>query len=395
MYDVIISGAGPSGSHCAEVLAKAGYKVALIERDSNWRKPCGGGVSEEVWKLYPKLEKLNFSKNKKIVMYSSDFHTLEIELENPVMIIDRLDLDNVMRESAVDAGSELFDKNLSYDFIIKNKKKIGIKTKTSSGIKEYYGNLMVVADGMSSKLAIKSGLRSKWKVEELGIIKCAIMEGNNLLDKESIYLFFQPYKGYGWIFPIGNKRFNIGCGTFSVDNLNYNLNYIYNEFLNQPKVKEYLSGSSYRTIWSAAYPLPAEGIVVKCLYGDNLMLVGDAAGFVSPMSGEGIPSSVISGKIAAETAIESLQEEDFTANVLKRYKNNPEIKNYIRNFKSRKSARNYFYENNGENLNIMLELAEEDLDFRKQVRDLFLASSEGIPSKEFFSRIKSASPSQI
>ena len=43
----------------------------------------------------------------------------------------------------------------------------------------------------------------------------------------------------------------------------------------------------------------------------------------------------------------------------------------------------------------MLELTEEDLDFRKQVRDLFLSSSEGIPSKDFFSRIKSASPSQI
>ena len=254
---------------------------------------------------------------------------------------------------------------------------------------------MIVADGMSSKLAIRSGLRSKWKVEELGIAKCAIMEGYNQLDEESIYVFFQPYKGYGWIFPIGNKRFNIGCGTFSDDNLNYNLNQIYNDFLNQPKVKEYLSGSSYRTIWSAAYPLPAEGVVVKCLYTDNLMLVGDAAVFVSPMSGEGIPSSVISVNIAAKTAIEALQEEDFTGNILKRYKNNPEIKNYIRNFKLRKSVRSFFYENNGENLNNMLELTEEDLDFRKQVRDLFLASSEGIPSKEFFSRIKSASPSQI
>jgi flavin-dependent dehydrogenase len=311
------------------------------------------------------------------------------------MVIDRLDLDNVMRESAVDAGAELFDKNVSYDFIIKNKKKIGIKTKTSSGIKEYYGNLIIVADGMSSKLAIKSGLRTKWKVEEIAIAKCAIMEGYSQLDKESIYVFFQPYKGYGWIFPIGNKRFNIGCGTFTEDNLNYNLNQIYNEFLNQSKVKEYLSGLSYKTIWSGAYPLPAEGILVKSLYADNLMLIGDAAGFVSPMSGEGIPSSVISGKIAAKTAIEALQEEDFTVNILKNYKNNLEIKNYIRNFKLRKSARSFFYENNGENLNIMLELSEEDLDYRKQVRDLFLSSSEGIPSKEFFSRIKSAFPSQI
>ena len=44
MNDVIISGAGPSGSQCAEVLANAGYKIALIEKYTNWRKPCGGVV---------------------------------------------------------------------------------------------------------------------------------------------------------------------------------------------------------------------------------------------------------------------------------------------------------------------------------------------------------------
>ena len=46
-YDVVVSGAGPAGSKCAEVIAKAGYKVALIEKDIKFRKPCGGGRSEE------------------------------------------------------------------------------------------------------------------------------------------------------------------------------------------------------------------------------------------------------------------------------------------------------------------------------------------------------------
>ncbi|MFX0029738.1 MAG: FAD-dependent oxidoreductase, partial [Candidatus Hermodarchaeota archaeon] len=53
MYDVVVSGAGPSGSQCAKVLAKAGYKVALIEKDTNWRKPCGGAVHSSVLDLYP------------------------------------------------------------------------------------------------------------------------------------------------------------------------------------------------------------------------------------------------------------------------------------------------------------------------------------------------------
>ena len=58
MHDVIISGAGPSGSQCAEVLAKAGYKVALLEKDINYRKPCGGGLPRSsFYNYYPQLKK--------------------------------------------------------------------------------------------------------------------------------------------------------------------------------------------------------------------------------------------------------------------------------------------------------------------------------------------------
>ena len=44
MFDVVISGAGPAGSRCAQILAENGFEVALLEKDVNWRKPCGGAV---------------------------------------------------------------------------------------------------------------------------------------------------------------------------------------------------------------------------------------------------------------------------------------------------------------------------------------------------------------
>ena len=164
MYDVVVSGAGPSGSQFAEVLAKAGYKVALIEKDVNWRKPCGGAIHSSVVDLYPHLQKLNIPKIRGVVMHSADYHKLEFKgtSEEYSIIMDRLELDNIMRDAAVDAGAELFDKNISFDFVIKNQKKVGIKSKSSSGIKEYHGKLIIIAGGMSSKLAVKSGLRSKW-----------------------------------------------------------------------------------------------------------------------------------------------------------------------------------------------------------------------------------------
>ena len=61
MFDVVISGAGP-GCKSAEILAEAGFKVALLEKDTNWRKPYGGAVSSRIFKYYPELRKHDYHK---------------------------------------------------------------------------------------------------------------------------------------------------------------------------------------------------------------------------------------------------------------------------------------------------------------------------------------------
>ncbi|MFX1588395.1 MAG: geranylgeranyl reductase family protein [Promethearchaeota archaeon] len=389
MYDVVISGAGPAGSKCAEIIAKAGYKVALIERDSNWRKPCGGAVSSKVFKYYPQLRKLDYSPIFGMTLYSADYHQLKYSWKNIrdySINVDRLLFDKFIRDIAVDSGAELFDKNISFDYIYRNKKRVGIKTKTSSGTEEYYGKIIVIADGMSSKLAIKSGLRKKWNINEIGIVKCAILEGENNLDKENMSIFFRPYKGYAWIFPLDDTRFNIGCGTWQEENLNYNVNYLYSKFIKDPFLKNFLPHTNFKTIWEAAYPVPAMGVKEKCLYEDNLMSIGDAAGFVSPISGEGIHPSIVSGNAAAETAINALESENISKETLKHYKSYPNIKKIIRNFKMKTSMVKFFFENGGKNLSNMLELAEQNDNFREQVINMFLFNQ--IPSKDFLLKLK-------
>jgi len=265
IYDVIVSGAGPAGSKCAEIVAKSGFKVALVEKDTNWRKPCGGIVSSRIFKYYPQLRKANFQQIFSISMYSPDFYNFRYTWKNlldPAINVDRLEFDNTIRNVAIDAGAELFDKHLSFDFKRKSKQIIGIKTKASSGMKEYLGKIIVIADGMSSKLVIKSGLRGKWKSNEIYTCKCAIMEGKNLLDKGSNYFFFRPYKGYGWIIPLGENKFNIGAGLAKEPNVSYDVNKIYNEFLQDNNIKKFLPSSNYKEIWKAAYPLPASTTVM-------------------------------------------------------------------------------------------------------------------------------------
>jgi len=389
LYDVVISGSGPAGSKCAEIVARSGFKVALLEKNSTWRKPCGGAVSSRVFKYYPQLRKLNFLPITGISLYSSDFIQLEYsweEIREPSMTVDRLEFDTLIRDIAVDAGAELFDKNYSYDFFYKNNNKIGIKTRTPKGTNEFLGKLLIIADGMSSKLAIKSGLREKWKIDEIGLAKCAILEGKNTIDPSRISLFFKKYKGYGWIFPLDETHFNIGCGTWLEANQQINLNQAYLEFLNEPFLKKFFPKKNYKVIWEGAYPLPALGVKDKSLFGENLMIIGDAAGFVSPISGEGIHASIVSGYAAGKTAIEALTDDNISQQTLKKYKSYPNIRKMRRNFKMTASMVNFFYENEGINLSNMFKLAASDQQLREMTINMFLFSQP--PSREFLSRLK-------
>ena len=389
-FDVVISGAGPAGSKCAEIIARNGFKVALIEKRSNWRKPCGGALSARVMeKYFPQIKKLNPVIKTGAKLFSADFHLLEYNWmgygENSI-VIDRLEFDNLLREVAIDAGTHFFDKNLSYDFILKNNKKIGIKTKSSSGKNEYFGKIFIIADGMSSKLATKSQLRERWKIHDIASAKCSIIENKSKMDISKLNIYFRPYKGYGWVFPIDENRINIGCGTFEEDNLNYSLNTIYSEFINNPNIKKYFSGEEYTTLWTGSYPMSAKGVIEKSLYGDNIMIIGDAAGFVSPISGEGIHPSIVSGQAAAETAINALESEDYSKKQLKAYKMNSNIKKIISNFKLKRSLVNFFYEQEGRNLNSMFKIAEKDDNFKTQVINMFFFNAT--PSQGFFSKIR-------
>ncbi len=390
MYDVIVSGAGPAGSRCAEVIARAGYKVALIEKDISWRKPCGGGLYSTVFKYYPELRKKNIPKISGAVMFSADFTKVEYIDKNVKYyssVIDRFMFDNYTRDKAVEAGAELFDKNLSIDFITKNQQKVGVITKTPSGKKEYQGNIIVIADGMSSKLATKSGIRGKWNNDQIAHATAFILEGEHNLDERCLHIFFKSFKGYWWLFPLGNNRFNVGTGTFAEDNLNYNLKDLYIEMINDPHVKEYFSHSKCKTIWSASYPMPCTGILEKSLYTDNLMIVGDAAGFCSPINGEGIQSSVDSGNAAGETAVQALEKQDYSENTLKWYKRHPRIKKITRDFKLKKSLSGFFYKNNGEKVNKMFKLAAENETYKEDILGIFQYGKA--PSKEFMAELTS------
>ena len=390
MFDVIVSGAGPAGSACAEILAKRGFHVALIEKDSKWRKPCGGAIGGKILKYYPKIKKLGYTRINGFHMYSYDYNELTHIWDDPnykkTLIVDRLEFDNILINYAKDSGAEFFDQNTSYDFIRRNNKIIGIKTKTSSGTKEYLGKIVVIADGMSSKLAIKSGLRNKWRIEQIGTAKCAILEGKNNFDPNMNYFFYRKYGGYGWVFPLTNDRFNIGCGLAKDDILKYNLNQIYSEFISDPFIKSnFLKNNSFKEIRIGSYPVPNSGVLDKSLYSDNILIIGDAAGFVSPLDGEGIYPAVQTGIIAGRTASEAIEIDNISKQTLKKYRYNNKIKKIIRNFKMKSTAIEFFLKGVGPGFTKLLNYAKENEDFKKEF--LGVLWQNAYPKVEFLTKL--------
>ena len=117
------------------------------------------------------------------------------------------------------------------------------------------------------------------------------------------------------------------------------------------------------------------------------MIIGDAAGFVSPISGEGIHACIVSGNVAGDTAIKALESNDVSNQTLKKYKSHPNIKKIIRNFKMRVSIVEFFYEDKGLNLTNMFHLAETDDQIREIVVNMFLFNQP--PTKGFLLRLKS------
>ncbi len=328
IYDVVISGAGPAGAMAARVLAEAGIKVIAFDKAKlPWRKPCGGGVPEHVFSE-GLLDYNEFKKNKIIDKDTKNLYLRapsgkELVIETPgETVVDRKIFDQYLRDKATDAGAEIQDQTSVRD-LIRNQDGFvsGVKIKGPGGIQEISSKILIVADGVGSKLVVKGGLRKKWLATDYAICAVALIEGYieqpPLSDSMQIYIDENVApNSYAWLFPMANNRANIGIGIWKKSEKRPM------EFLirltEQPFFKKKLDETKFKIFWKSSYPIPIQGVKGRT-YGDGIMGVGDAMGFVAPIIGEGIFSALLTGKLAAETAIKALEIGDYSKAVLKEY----------------------------------------------------------------------------
>jgi len=327
-YDVIVCGGGPAGSTTAFYAAKAGMKVLLLDKSKFPRdKACGGLLTARLFDELPELEKyikpIIECPSRDVNLYSPSMK-YQIDYEFPVGTpwnITRTVFDNAVLEAARDVGAEVMTQTRIKDYEFNG----GVTVKTSNG--DFKGKMVVGATGPADKLA--SMIREKrnikpWSDSQMGT---ALMwephVGKEFIDKtysknSSLLVHFKPggIEGYGWVFP-KKEILNIGFGGYNRTIKSIKIKEIWTDYINLLKKDGYFPNKQEVPPVKGA-PLPLDG-PIKATTMDYTLLVGDSAGMVSPLSGEGIYYGMHAGKIAIDTIKRALETNDFSQKNLDQY----------------------------------------------------------------------------
>lgn len=300
-YDVIVIGGGPSGATAAEDLARAGKKVALIDRAGRI-KPCGGAVPPRMIADFDIPEAQIVCKINTARMVSPTARHVDIPIENGyVGMVDREHFDEFLRVRAATAGA---DRHTGTFLRIERSEQgtwVVYRDKTTREEISLRTKLIIGADGARSDVAraeIPGGSTIPYVIAYHEIIKAP--EGKS--DKYDPTRCDVIYDGvvspdfYGWVFPHGPHA-SVGMGT-GVDGTDLKAA--------TALLRDSAGLTDCETIRKEGAPIPLKPLD-KWDNGRDLVLAGDAAGVVAPSSGEGIFYAMAGGRVAGEAALECLR----------------------------------------------------------------------------------------
>lgn len=302
-YDIIVVGAGPAGSIAAKFAAEQGVSVLMLEKDRDVGYPvrCGEAVSmaglEEFIKPDPRWISTEITK---FSFISPDKTKIDIPFEGKGCILERKIFDYELANIASKVGTDILTRAYVNGLIFDEGKVAGVKYEYRGEQKEVKAKLVIAADGVESRVGRWAGLKthSDFRDMESGI---QVTVSNIKIDDNTCYFYwgniYAP-QGYLWVFPKGNGIANIGLAiTGDIGKKRSALSYL-NEFLenNYPN-------ASILTQVAGGIPFTP---TLEEIVGPGILLVGDAARQINPLSGGGIISGMIGGSIAGKVAGEAI-----------------------------------------------------------------------------------------
>lgn len=296
-YDVIVAGAGPSGSMAARQLAEQGARVLLLDKQKFPRdKPCGGGVTLRAASaldinLTPVIERTIYGARFSLRLGDS----FDRRFDQPLTYMtQRCHLDQHLAERAAEAGADLRDGEAVRSVDIAG----GVTVHTDRDT--LTSRILIGADGANGISGRALGPRPEYET-------AVALEGNVMYRadvpeewRDVVALDLGGLAGgYGWVFPKAD-HLNVGVGAWK-----------YASFTLKPKLAQLsrrygFDPASLENLRGHHLPVRSAGTPIA---RGPVALVGDAAGLVDPLSGEGIHMAFASGRLAAEQALSVLSGE--------------------------------------------------------------------------------------
>ncbi|HSE30914.1 MAG TPA: NAD(P)/FAD-dependent oxidoreductase [Pyrinomonadaceae bacterium] len=314
-FDLLIIGAGPAGSFAAELLAKGGTSVALFDgRPEGEPKACGGGVTAKALKAWPQLLDAVGRTITELDLYAPSGRKLHLKLDEPFAIYSRVAFDSYLRDRARDAGAKVFAEKISARKV--KRATDGWVIRNQEGA-EWQGRMLVGADGANSGVArMLAGPLAPSDMEVAFGYRAPLPSTG---DAPTVVAFLPGWVGYAWAFPRPD-HISFGIATTQDAFEHKPLDDLLWSFM----VGYYQPGDGTKKFWSGTsetgeaarihdhlkqtaerYAARIPGLTDKTwdsrkASGDDWALLGDAAGFADPVTGEGIYYALRSAELFAE-----------------------------------------------------------------------------------------------
>ncbi len=329
-FDVLIVGAGPAGSFAAERLAREGVSVALFDgRPTDEPKACGGGVTSKALKAWPHLLEAVGRTIDELDMYSPSGKHLHLKLDEPFAVYSRIAFDTFLRERARRTGAKVFAEKIPFRAFKQTTD--GWIVRIQSGA-EFSTEYLVAADGANSAIGKKlAGPLPPAEMEVAFGYRAPLPDSG---EAATVVAFLPKWVGYAWAFPrVDHVSFGIATtqDAFdhkSLDALLWDFMVSYYEgaqvgnlrprmrlWKREPQINNLRYDNLRQTAQRYAARIP--GLAPRTwdtrrACGENWALLGDAAGFADPVTGEGIYYALRSAELFADAYLagKSLDYED-------------------------------------------------------------------------------------
>ena len=342
-YDVAIAGGGPGGAYAAKTAAELGLKTVFFERarNSGEKNASGCGLGQRWWRDFPLImeeitelesyREIHFcyfkitDEDDRLITTISTANTKRdanriIHRGEPRAMsgtsVYRSELDPLLANMACDAGAEMRTSTLITDVIKKGDRVCGLVTEKGEKIE---ADVVIGADGAHSTVAIASGIRKRWRKDQVTLVpqldfSCDEQRMDDVIGAAE-QVWFGPFCGaYQVNFRDG---FHLGLGQW-LDKWDTRPVDMIKRILKIPAFQAMCRAVDAEIREYQVHLLPWMPHPGKT-YAEGVMLVGDAGGFPCPLEGEGIWHAIWTGYLAAEVAADAISKGDVSEKALSEY----------------------------------------------------------------------------